>query len=90
MKYDTKMMGNEGGNLPYEQPSLKKYGTMKKLTLQMVGSGADFLHGVPDSNTVFNDTRLGDIFSDENGDDNTPFKEDSIADRTENGATGDF
>jgi len=41
MNIETEMMGDEGGNLLYEQPSLKKYGTMKKFTLGASGSKAD-------------------------------------------------
>jgi len=41
MNIETEMRGNEGGNLPYEQPRLKNYGTMKELTLDSGGSGAD-------------------------------------------------
>ncbi len=41
MNIDTEMMDNQGGNLPYEQPSLKKYGTMKEFTHSTGGSSGD-------------------------------------------------
>jgi hypothetical protein len=39
MKIDTEIMQNQRGKLTYEQPSLKKYGTMKNLTHASAGSG---------------------------------------------------
>jgi|GEM_PF-4305430 len=50
MNNDTEMMDNQGVNLPYEQPSLKKYGTMAQITFSSGGSGADVL-GRRSSNT---------------------------------------
>lgn len=41
MNIETEVMGNQGENIPYEQPSLKKYGTMKEFTLGSGGSGGD-------------------------------------------------
>jgi hypothetical protein len=45
-------MENQRGSLPYEQPSLNKYGTMKEITLGSSGSGADFLGRIPNENTT--------------------------------------
>lgn len=41
MNIDKEMMENQEVNLPYEQPSLKKYGTMKEFTLNSRGSKGD-------------------------------------------------
>jgi len=41
MNIETEVMENQGENIPYEQPSLKKYGTMKEFTLGSGGSGGD-------------------------------------------------
>lgn len=39
MELDTGKMENQTLKLVYEQPYLKKYGTMRNLTLGLVGSG---------------------------------------------------
>ncbi|NET08632.1 MAG: hypothetical protein F6K16_28830 [Symploca sp. SIO2B6] len=41
MKVDTEIMENQMVASFYEQPSLKKYGTMKEFTLGSSGSGGD-------------------------------------------------
>ena len=41
MKIETSKMEKQIENLPYEQPSLMKYGTMKEITFSTSGSGAD-------------------------------------------------
>jgi len=40
MNIDTKKMEKQEMNVPYEQPSLKKYGMMKEL-IEKAGSGGD-------------------------------------------------
>jgi hypothetical protein len=41
MKINSEKIENPMVTLPYEQPSLKKYGTMKEFTLATSGSGGD-------------------------------------------------
>lgn len=43
MTFDAENMENKIGTLAYEQPNLKKYGTMKELTYASQGSGGDLL-----------------------------------------------
>ena len=43
MKTDTHNAKKQAVKLPYEQPSLTKWGTMKSLTLNTMGSAADFM-----------------------------------------------
>lgn len=82
MNIDTEIMENQGINLPYEQPMIKKYGTMKEMTLSAAGSVADLGGGSPGNENDENDpetnnTVFGDIFEDDNpakgGDDLGPF-----------------
>ncbi|MFP4102080.1 hypothetical protein [Coleofasciculus sp.] len=80
MNSDVGNMENPKMNLPYEQPNLKKYGTMKEITLSGTGSSADMGGGSPgnentDADPVRNDTLFGDVFEDNtspNSDDNVP------------------
>ncbi|NEO43461.1 MAG: hypothetical protein F6K55_04740 [Moorea sp. SIO4A3] len=41
MSIETENMENTMNSLVYEQPTLKKYGTMKEFTLDTGGSGGD-------------------------------------------------
>jgi hypothetical protein len=41
MNINAKKMEEQSINIPYEQPSLKKYGTMKEFTLGLGGSGGE-------------------------------------------------
>jgi len=41
MNINSEKIENPMVTLPYEQPSLKKYGTMKEFTLATSGSGGD-------------------------------------------------
>jgi len=41
MNINAKKMEEQSINIPYEQPSLKKYGTMKEFTLGSGGSGGE-------------------------------------------------
>ncbi len=45
MNIDVEKMEKQEMNLPYEQPSLKKYGTMKEFTLGASGSNGDATRG---------------------------------------------
>jgi len=56
MNIETEMMKNQRGNIPYEQPSLKKYGMMKDFTLNQAGSRGDAMGG--DGNTAPNDVSI--------------------------------
>jgi hypothetical protein len=60
MKFDTE---NKTVKIFYEQPALKKYGTMKQLTSSSNGSAGDALGGVADPNNrvVNNNTFGGDL-----------------------------
>lgn len=66
MNIGTEEMGKPKTNLPYEQPSLKKYGTMKSLTLGQNGSGGDFnrTFGTSGGGTNFSNPKNSDIGSD--------------------------
>lgn len=69
MNSDAGKIEKQQTNLPYEQPSLKKYGTMKEFTLGSSGSGGDGM-GSDGNNTIINDAKAiddgnsvpGDIF----------------------------
>ncbi len=54
MNIDAEKMDKQEMNLPYEQPSLKKYGTMKKFTLGTAGSTQEggFFDSDSDSTTI--------------------------------------
>lgn len=56
MNINTRNMEKPEMNLPYEPPSLKKYGTMKEFTLGSGGSGGDGM-----GSDIKNDPGLGDI-----------------------------
>ncbi|WP_446389406.1 hypothetical protein [Coleofasciculus sp. B1-GNL1-01] len=58
MSIEREMIDNHGVNLPYEQPSIKKYGTMKEFTLGSSGSGGDGMGS--DAKTEQN-TRINDV-----------------------------
>jgi hypothetical protein len=47
MTINSEKMSTEMENGIYEQPSLKKYGTMKEITLATAGSGSDAMGQVP-------------------------------------------
>jgi len=71
MNINSEKMKNKMVTLPYEQPSLKKYGTMKEFTLGTSGSGAD---GKGAINTILDADQIGDIVRDIN----TEFSNDSL------------
>jgi hypothetical protein len=66
---DVKMV-----KIPYEQPSLKKYGTMKAFTLASSGSGGDVMGKsyMNDGSQDVNDTQKDKINSNETRGDSPP------------------
>ncbi len=89
MNIDKEMMENQVGNIPYEQPSLKKYGTMKDITLSGSGSGGDAGgHMQSPNNTAQDPDVVGDftnlandsIFSVGNDNDDLPLSVDGSQD----------
>lgn len=63
MEINSEKMSTEMENGVYEQPSLKKYGTMKEITLATAGSGGDAMGKVPEpgvTDTEADDNASGD------------------------------
>ncbi len=70
MAFDLENTDNQIGTLVYEQPSLKKYGTMKEFTLGASGSSGDAMGSdrtsspgdprveIPDGGADVNDTQF--------------------------------
>ncbi len=61
MTFDAKNMKNQIRIIAYEQPSLKKYGTMKNLTFAASGSGGDGM-GTNDTNADRGNAQKSDQF----------------------------
>jgi hypothetical protein len=51
MNINIKTMDVRGAIIPYKRPSIKKYGTMKTITLGSTGSIADVFGGAPTVDT---------------------------------------
>jgi len=58
MSNDVGKMRKQEMNLPYEQPNLKKYGSMKEFTLGSGGSGGDDMGS--DNDAIANDAKAID------------------------------